>query len=913
MRRKLIVSLTLALTLALALPAAAQIATTGIVVGTVQDVSGAVLPGVLIELAGERVMGTRTFTTNERGQYRLSSLPPGMVELTFNLEGFGTTKRTDVRVRVGATIEENVTLKVGGLAEEVVVEASAVVVDTKSTKVETTYDRDWVDNSPNQRRSFKDILISAPGIDFGDSPDRLEPASFGSNVDQNLYQLDGIDLTDHFNGNAATIVEPSIDLIEQIEVLSLGAPAEYGSHEGAVFNVVTRSGTNKFHGSAAFYYQDDGITGRNTTDEQDGGDPFTRIEFNNFTAQLGGPIVKDKLWFFAAYERLRDSSAVRRPPEAAGNVELDHYFGKLNYQITPGHQIQALVNYDDRLDNSGLFAGERPETAEGTGDKVWTPSVSYTGVVSQDTVVEAQYAGFFVDHTFGAANGGGRVIKTRFYNLATGGASGAPYSFYEYHVDRTTIQGKVSHHAADFMGASHDFKFGVQYSDAPATGEYGVNDRVYTYDYATGYGYDYQPYAYGGTVKSLGVFVDDSIQAGDRLQINAGLRYDHADTKWTPQPVLDDLSNRTSEIIPGRDVYTWNTISPRIGFNYKLTEDGKTVLKGHYGRYHRAATTGEWVGFASPTRPVTFFGDYDGATDSFINTEVAFGPSNADVDPNLKPPKTDQFILSIERELWETVNLTATYIHKRGRDMPRWTDVGATYIPIPYVDDVGPEASGQTITIFQLVGDRADRRFLVVTAEDGRADVDAFSFTATKRMADNWQLTSSLTLTKATSANTFGRTASTNWRSFGRDPNDLVNSDGRAVRERPVMAKLQLLYMGLPWGFTGGVDWTYYSGYPTRRQIRLPETGIFSRVQTEPRTDGKRFPSVNLLNVRLQKDIRLGDGGAHLRLIVNAFNLLNDDAHLDFRSDLASSPEIYHQPRDFLLPRRLMLGVKLDF
>jgi outer membrane receptor protein involved in Fe transport len=906
------ITLFVGLAAAVASPLAAQVASTGRIVGAVTDDSGGVLPGVRVELTGERIMGTQTFTTDEDGQYRFGSLPPGVYELTFALSGFGTTKRTDVRVRVGATLEEDVTLKVGALAVAITVEASVAVVDTTSTKVETNYDRDWIDNSPNQRRSFIDILISAPGIDPAGSAQEPQPASYGSNVDQNLYQLDGVDLTDHFNGNATTMVRPSIDTIEQVEVLSLGAPAEYGWHEGAVFNVVTRQGTNRFRGGGAFYYQNDGLTDRNTTEAFDGGNPFTRLKYHNFTAQLGGPIVKDKLWFFAAYERLDDSFALLRERDAAGSEELDHYLAKLNFQITPGHQLTGVVNYDKNRQDDGRFPEQAPETATGTGRKTWTPSVSYTGAVDRDTAVEAQYAGFYVVHNCCGEGGGRKVIGTRFENLDTGVTTGATGSWYEYHVQKTSLSAKVSHHASDFLGASHDFKFGVQWSDAPGSGQYGVNDVVYTTDFQSGYGYDYTPYGYGGTVKTLGAFVDDSVQVGDRLRINAGVRYDNIRSRFTEQPVLDELGNRTSGTVPGLDVYTWNTISPRLGFNLKLTEDGKTVLKTHYGRYHRGGSTGEWVAFASPTRVVALRGDWDFQTSQFVDTEVAFSPSNASVDPDIEPARTDQFVVSLERELFGSLNLGATYLLKRGRTLSNWTDMGGIYAPFSYVDNEGAEASGRTLTLFRLQNSPADRRFLLTTGRGTSADVDAFTLTATKRMTSNWQVIGSLTLQKATSANIFGQTAQLNFRSFGRDPNQYVNSDGLAVRDRTVLAKLQFLRTDLPLGLTFGLDWGYYTGYPTIRQVRVPATGLASTVQTEPRTDDKRFPSQNLLNVRLQKDIRLGRGDSRLSLLASVFNVFNDDAVLTFRSLLATSA-LYHQPASVVHPRRAMLGAKVEF
>ncbi len=903
----------LALITVTAAPARSQVASTGRVVGAVKDESGATLPGVRVELAGDRVMGVHTFTTDERGQYRFNSLPPGTYELTFTLASFGTTKRTDVRVRVGATITEDVTLKLAGQVEAITVKASEEVVDTTSAKVETTYDRDWIAGAPNERKSYMDILANAPGVDPAPDGTRLQPASFGSNVDQNLYQLDGVNVTDHFNGNATTLVQPSIDTIEQIEVLSLGAPAEYGDHEGAVFNVVTRQGTNRFRGGAAFYYQSDGLTSRNTTQDIDDGNPFTRLHYRNFTAQLGGPIIKDRMWFFTSYERLRDSSAQPTvPADQAGNDQLDHYLGKLNFQLQPGHQLTGVVNYDVAQHDEGRFPGQAPETAEGTGRHTTTTSVAYSGALNSNTLLEAQYAGYYVDHKCCGAGGGKRVVGTRFENLETGDASGAIFGWYEYETSRTSINAKLSHHADEFLGAGHDFKFGIQYSNAPVDGIYGVNDRVYSSDSITGYGYDYQPYFYGGTVKTVGAFADDSVQVGERLQLNAGLRYDNTKARFTDQPVSDELGNATSEIVKGSDVYNWNTVAPRIGFNLKLSRDGKTVLKGHYGRYYRAGNTGEWSAATSPTRVQSLLGDWNFVTGQFENIVVNSTPSNAAVDPDLKPARTDQFTLSLEHELFKTLNVAATFVMKRGRHLSNWEDVGGIYAPVPYVDDVGVDASGRTFNVLQLQNDRGARRFLLTTGRDTKADVNAFTVTATKRMASKWQLTTALTVQKATSDHIFGSTAQLNFREYGRDPNNYINSDGLAFRDRRILAKTQFLYAGLPLGMTLAADWSYLTGYPTQRQVRIEETGLNSTVQTLPRASDRRFENIDVLNLRLQKDFNLGKGDARLSLIANLLNVFNGNVATAFRSDLATS-DIYHAPKDVLAPRRLMLGAKVDY
>ncbi|HXB55653.1 MAG TPA: TonB-dependent receptor [Vicinamibacteria bacterium] len=910
MRRLAITALALGIGSGLASGVFAQ-TTTGTIVGTVQDVSHGALRGVTVSVVGERIMGTQSSSTDDRGQYRFVGLPPGEYEVTFTLKGFAPLRRTLVRVTVGGTVEENGTLEVAGASETVSVQASSAVVDSQTTQVGTTYDRAFIDNAPIQRQSFFDVLASAPGVDPND-PRGFQPSSYGSMFDQNLYQLDGIDLTNNFGGGIPTLVQPSTDIMEEVQIMSLGAPAEYGNVQGAVFNVVTRQGTNKFHGDAAYYYQSDGLSGRNTTPAEDFGFPFTRVAYQDISAQLGGPVAKDKLWFFLAYQHRKDASTVQIAPQFATSTKVDHYFGKLNFQPTAKHTIVGALNYDDTEIVFPLHPGEAPESQEGRRRRIYSPTVTYTALFGDRTVLETRYAGFYTNDKDGTL-GGARQIATRFENRDTGQISGAVFGWFEYNLSRTTLVSKLSHHATDFLRTAHDFKFGVQYNSAPIDGVYGINDRVYltrANGQLQGYGYQYTPFAYGGTSKNVGVFVDDSVQVGRRLNLIIGLRYDYTHTSAFAEPQLDAAGNPTGKTFPGIDYYTWNTFSPRIGFNLKLTEDGKTVLKGHYGRYYRGGMTGEFANVVPSVSP-TFAGTWNFQTQAFQDLSLAFDNTNQAIDTNLKAPKTDQFTLSFERELFKDLNLTASYVHKRSRDYPGWLDVRGVYTPITYTDSRGAGATGASFTVQKLVSS-LDQRFFLLTTPDGTAsDVNAFSLTVSKRMSSHWQLTSSVDLVRSRGDRINGLTGQLNFSTFGQDPNDYVNSNGLLARDRFVVVKAQVLYTGLPGGFTVGANYYYADGYPIPRMVPIPATNLPRPVKAQPLTDGLRFPSLSVLDLRLQKDIRFG-GDARLSVFANVFNVFNSYAFQSNQSMNVTSAN-FQQPNQIIMPVRAMLGAKVSF
>ncbi len=763
MNRKRVASLVAVVALALSSTVLAQ-RTTGGISGAVKDATGGVLPGATVSVSGPNIVGSQTAVTNELGFYRILGLPPGEYTVNFSMNGFKTLNRRGLRVGLGGTVEESASLEVSQLQEQVDVVAEAAVVDTTSNEVGSNFNREWVENAPLRRFSFFDIVAQAPGALHGGDGSRRTMV-YGSGYDENSFQLDGVDITDSYFNEA--LAQPNVDALEEVEVLSLGAPAEYGNMTGAVYNIVTRQGTNEFHGDANFFWQGNGLTADNTTGtkNKDGsfldacGDArcsWTRDKYTDFTFQFGGPIVKDKLWFFASYQNQRDAYwDVGVPNETlnAKNFRSDRYLGKLTWQLSPNHKLVGSFHMDDREDDNGLDVNYAPSTAWTRLGKVPTPGIGYTGVLSDKTVLDVRYSGFYGDVSGIPTNRGQARDLARFYDFDTGAISGGHYYWYEVAQDRQTASAKVSHFADNFLGASHDFRFGVQYSTALAKGIYGYNDLVYTYTYyGARYGYDRQPFSYSGNSRGVGVFLDDTVKVNDRLSLNVGLRYDNSKAYAAKQEELDEFGKPTGTTFPRRDLYTWSTFSPRIGFNWKVTGDGKTVLKGHYGRYFRSVATGEFANIIGPNVKPTFSGSYsfpDNWDPSRHDTAGQFDPDslalfesaeNLSVDPDYKSPKNEQFILSLERELFKGFGMAVNFVNKKGRDLQAWQDTEGTYVKVPFVDTLGtdPPPTGRTFDVFSLTSDPAARKFWITNPPGVFTDVHAVTLALNRPMANNW-------------------------------------------------------------------------------------------------------------------------------------------------------------------------------
>ena len=913
MRRLLVFHCTIVALLASPLLATAQ-RTTGDIRGVITDESGAILPGVTVTLRGRAVAGTPTTVTNEAGVYRFPNLPPGTYDIKAELQGFAISEQTGIPVSLGGTAEVNVQLKVSTQSETVTVVAATPVVDSATAQVTTNYSREWIENAPVRRFTFFDLINAAPGVSPSTSTSSRSQ-SFGSATNENMYLLDGTDFTAPLTG--AAWPWPNTDAIEEVQVLSLGAPADYGNLAGAVFNVVTRQGGNTFRGDANFYFQNQSLTGRNTTDEQDDGLPYHRDEFKDTTVQLGGPVVKDKFWFFGSFQYQKDAdSQPGTDPEFPARSSAKRYFYKLNYQINQDNRLQFQMHDDFYRIPARATANTAPSTISIETGHNPSPGLLWSSVINQSTVFEARYSGFYgVDHG-DPLNGGPRVAR-RYNDLDTGQITGGIYSWYDGKSEKTAFSGKLTKYADNFLGGHHDFKLGVQYNSGLGEYTYGPNDYIYTYGATPAYGYTQLPYTQGGRMRAFGVFADDSYQVG-RATINLGIRYDDSKAYFAEQDLLDATGAPTGAKSRAVDeLFRWRAVSPRVGITYKLTESGTTLLKAHYGRYYRGIVTGEFDNTTPSITPRYLFSGTYSPAGAPLDTELVSDNSRLTVDPDLKNPYTDQFIVAWEQQFRTDIGFSVNYVHKRSERQTAFPDVGGQYQLVPYTAPAGANVT----QVYQLTSGADSRLFRLSNDDRMFSRYNGVAFELRKRMSDRWQANFGLTLSKAT-----GRQGSSSARStplssqistasvFGQNPNDFINSDGRLVGDRPVVLKMQFLYQ-LPWEMTASVNFQSQSGKPIYSEIRVPTTATripgASRVVAFVSEGEERTKLWQTLDTRIEKSFRVG-GPAELAVFGDFLNLLNSDANesvLERRLGFAD----YLAPSRFVLPRRLMLGAKFRF
>ena len=284
--------------------------TTGVIDATVVDTSGAVLPGVDVEVRNVDTNQARSLTTDRDGRFVALQLPSGRYTVTLKLAGFATVVQENVVASVGETVRLTSTMKVSGIAETVTVSTVSPAVETTRTAASSTLNQTTIESTPILGRKFEDLLTLTPGVSVVQGPDGDEITFSGQRGVFNNISLDGGDYTNGFFGEQVggqrAAIDITLDAVKEFQVIATGASAEFGHTAGGVVNVITKSGTNLVRGSLFHYQRLAGLTSK-TSD----GKPLTDFHREQFGGTVGGPITKDRAFFFLALEGVREN--LRRP------------------------------------------------------------------------------------------------------------------------------------------------------------------------------------------------------------------------------------------------------------------------------------------------------------------------------------------------------------------------------------------------------------------------------------------------------------------------------------------------------------------------------------------------------------------------------------------------------------------------
>jgi hypothetical protein len=685
--------------LVLALSTLAQAQTLiGTVEGTITDEQAAVLPGVTVTLTGPR--GTQTAVTDAKGQYRFVGVQPGTYTLKTELASFATQEKS-VTVGIGKTITADFSMKLAGVTEAVEVRGAASSVDVKSSATDTTVSNNMLQMTPLYDSTSSDLLNAAPGIS--------NSSAFGAQGSYgNALLLDGVDTRDPEGGSAWTFFNQN--LIDEIQIGGLGAPAEYGGFSGAIVNTVTKSGGNTFSGLFSMRYTNDSLASKNVTQAQfaensDLGPSSILKKLTDYTVQMGGPIKQNKAFFFGSIQRY---SALSDPSGPVANYkEISPRFNfKFTLQPTPADTIILGTQYDSyNINGRGgswpdAQTTDRQTVTEDAPEWVW--NAQYRRVFGASTLLEAKLTGYDGYYYLDPVDPSPFTIDYPSETYSGGGGGGLYYA----DRNRNQVQASLTKYAEKF--GSHSFKFGaeIERSHVRDRGEPYGPAGFYTYAYD---GIPYGRYSYGYDVQAdnhrTSVYAQDQWSAG-RATLNIGLRMDHI---RGISPVLNETVYKPS-----------NAWGPRVGVSYDLTGKGTSAVKAFWGRYYEGASAGFFLSATPGIGDYTFTPtDENGVPNGppeVIIPGVAYAVSN-----DIKHPRTDEFNVSFEQELARGMRLTVTGIWRTGGNFSNSVIRDSVWSPVTLENPL----TGQPLVAYDWVNqDESNSSFLILN-QDGYAYMGA--------------------------------------------------------------------------------------------------------------------------------------------------------------------------------------------
>ena len=896
---------------------------TGALIGTVRDEQGGVLQGALVRVTSPALIGGELRdTTNERGQLRFPVLAPGSYTLTIELPPrFASYREENISVGAGATLERTVVLPVAGVAESVVVEGSSRI-EARGSGFETRFGAEYLRTVPTRRFSMFDMIRSAPGV----SP--TSPASgtvntvsaFGSGVNENAFLVDGTNFTCPCQG--VSRAEPGVDFIQEIQVQSIGASVEHGNIQGAVFNVLTRQGGDRYQHDSSYYAQASGLTSQPIVRPVSNGSVpesgYERDRYRDFTTSLGGPVVRDRVWFFGGYQYLRDyDSQPGADPTFPRTYEQDKVFGKLTWRLTPALQLMQSVHGEYWVNPTPATLATPFVATQRQHASVPSMTLGHlTHTLSSNTVWDVRVGRFLHDRDDDPSSGD-RTTPNRFDEI-TGVSSGNVSQMGGLFLDRVTVKAVLNRYQAGWLGADHELRFGTQFERGEHRLRVVIPGGVRYIDRA---GQPSQavyrtPSQEGARFNSTAFFASDSLTIKDRVTLNAGLRFDHSDAISQDVPALDAAGVETSQMVEGLGrLYRWDVVSPRLGVTAKLSADGRTILRASYGRFNQGVLTGELGVFHPAVTSTTTMG-FDAATGGYTQLVSVVDPRiNLVLDANTRTPRTDEYSIGLDREIVPRLSVAVAYIRKSGADFIAWTDVGGQYR-----EETRTLPDGRSLPVFVLTNSTASRRFLLTNPADYSLTYNGLVVALDKRQSNGWQAFGSYTFSRtyglqassgaAADGAQLSTVAAANITPFGPDPNNLTNAEGRLPNDRPhifrVMGSVQVPRIGL----LVAANMQHFSGKPwaaTTSVAPLPQGS--QRILIEPR-GSRRLSSQSLLDVRVSRTIVAG-GLGRVELIADVLNVLNDTAEERIATDNMFNAN-FARPSAFIDPRRVMLGVRLN-
>lgn len=867
----------------------------GTVSGKVVDESGGALPGVTVEVVSVDKGFQRSLTTDATGSFKFPLLQPGPYTVRASLSGFQPSEATNNIVAPDKTTSVTITMRIAATKESVVVTGDTPLVDKTNVSATTTVSSTLTQKLP-VGRSYQSLVTFAPGVNSTNNSGN--PNSHGALSGNNLYLFDGVDTTDVTTGTFGQNF--NYEAIQEVDVSTTGISAEYGRAQGAVINVITKSGTNQFQGSVKLLLTNDNWNEQNKGSNPSSGASFARVKFDQtikaYAYTLGGPVWKDHLWLFGAYETVNNTSPQRQTatstvhPNQTGqnyqqttNVRL--WDGKLTFQATPSHFFTGQFNSDPI---SGFVVN------------YWggvTPAAERKALTSQDQnacsgigcLKQARYSGVFgskVSFEAAYAQQSGSIFVRPFEGNGSPFFSNSDNLFYngatfDGFVERPRKQANLAINIyQELFGSSHQFKAGVDYQDlkSVASFAYPTNQVYYVADFDPTKGAnqtfvrgdelqkftDPQPSVSKG--KILGFYALDKFSVG-RVSLNLGAR----------------VEKQTADSDIGNTVIDTTRVSPRVSGAYDILGNGKTLASVGYGRYYQfllqSIADSIFSGVPQQANKDVFI--YDGTRFVFDHS-VREGGNTQPVNRDLRPSYLDEINVAVQQQIGNTMAVGVRGIYRKWKDL---------------VDDRKFISAGNNIT----TPENFDSDLL-------RRDYRAIELTFEKRFSQRWQALANYTLSRAR-GNQFANFSSQLFDFAGRNctvtgvgtlPCDVAastNQFGLAAYDRTHVVNIFAGYT-LPLSFaniTAAPSFYYTFGLPFQRQRTFPVPSGARYNYFFDERGSSRLSSIYQLDFALEATFKpfgssspvpLVGGPIELGVKGEVFNLTNQQK--TFRTDLIS-------------------------
>ena len=702
-----------------------------------------------------------------------------------------------------------------------------------------------------------------------------------------------------------------------------------------MFNSTTKSGSNDVTGLVDAYFSNYALTFDNNAPA--GANPTVQ-KYINATANVGGPFIKDKLWWYASAQYYNNVTNEGGPDR---NEKSPRLFGKLSWQINANNNFDVWLEWD-KYDITGR-GGDTVTPIEATvtetaPEYVW--NFAWKSVLSNNLVLDVTFQGYTGYYNLDPASGYGLA---GLYDSSTGLFSQNSLYYYQANRARNQLNAAISQHVADW-GGTHDFKFGMELERSTLHTQYGYPTGSKFYTNYTGYNpyttlydtYDLEyiggAYDISATNQRISLFAQDDWQITPRFTLNPGLR-------------VDFIQGRVPQL---GNVYDYAAIAPRLGFAWNVTGDNANLIKFHVGRY-----------FAGAHATYYYWVDPGAFQDSQINTNWASGDVGAGpvrtkryaIDPDLKQPYMDQLVLGYDRALPLGMVFSVTGVYRKWKSFVETVAQNPVYAQV--TGDVGvletvctgpPDingdptclhvSTGQTVTMVDWLN--ADTDTLLVTNPSGlEREYKGATLTLTRNFRNNWQATASYTYSKTTGTiDNLGFTGNqeiggldSGPSAFLDTPNSQVNWDGKLTFDPTNEFKLSGTYAFLGPHIWLSAAWTYYTGNTYTKQTDcllsnddgdpatddchvFPQSGVVGKVWYYAETRGtERLPDYNQFDARFEWKPPTGRKG-NLGVIVDVFNLFN---HTQVTSRVVRDNGEYNNPLTYNIGRNIRLGLRYEF